>query len=198
MNDFREEPTVSSTFGSVYWITGLPGVGKRTLARTLAVHIRRQGRQVLEFDEGRLLNVLGGGVGRIADHRAASNIYARLCNDIASNGHDVVIATVSMFHEVQKWNRQKIDHYYEIYLRSSTDTISTLHPKGLIAAGLARRIRNVPGVDLPIEEPVAPDILVDVDARKSAAAVAEEVIYRLVRLDHSPSSSSRLGSAAYR
>ena len=42
---------------------------------------------------------------------------SRLCRLLASQGTDVVCATISLFHEVQSWNRDNIPGYCEIYLQ---------------------------------------------------------------------------------
>ena len=46
---------------------------------------------------------------------------ARLCRLLAGQGFDVVCATISLFHEVQRWNRENIPNYREIYLRVPID-----------------------------------------------------------------------------
>ncbi|MDP3749273.1 MAG: adenylyl-sulfate kinase [Phenylobacterium sp.] len=166
--------------GTAYWVTGLPGVGKKTLAQTLASRITASGRPVIRLDGDRLREVLGGrfGYGQ-ADRHTVAQVYARLCRELTAQGPDVILATVSMFHDVRRWSRANIERYCEIYLRASVDMLAARHPKGLYAAALAGRIRNVPGVDLPIEEPDTPDIVIDDDGSKTPAAVALELFRRL-------------------
>ena len=179
-NPFSE--TLDAGAGAAYWITGLPGVGKKTLAAALADLLTAQGRSVVRLDGTRLREILGGRFGHgQSDRRAVSGFYARLCEELTVQGHDVVIATVSMFHEARRWNRGHIATYVEIYLRASPAFLAARQPKGLVAAALAGRIRNVPGVDLPIEEPEAPDVLIELTAERTAADLAEEVLGRLAR-----------------
>ena len=59
---------------------------------------------------------------------------ARLCRMLASQGADVVCPTISLFHEVQRWNRENIPGYREIYLRVPLDELRRRDRKGIYAA----------------------------------------------------------------
>lgn len=166
--------------GAVYWVTGLPGSGKSTLARALASRLRRSGRTVVRLDGDSIRPIIGVRLGYgQADRRVMAMVYARLCREFAAQGHDVVCATVSMFEEARGWARSEVPDYREIYLQASVETLVARHPKGLLAAGHAGRIRNVPGIDLAVEVPGAPDVLVEDDGTQSAQEIAAEVIARL-------------------
>lgn len=162
--------------GTAYWVTGLPGVGRKTLAGALAARLAETGGSVVHLDGDRMREMLGDRFGHSqTDRHALSLAYGRLCRELAGQGHDVVFATVSMFHDVRRWNRANIPNYREIYLRASPALLVQRHPKGLYAAALAGRIRNVVGFDLPMEEPEAADITVDVGAATTQQSVAEQV-----------------------
>jgi adenylylsulfate kinase-like enzyme len=166
--------------GAVYWITGLPGAGKSTLARALAETLAARGRSVVTLDGDRLRPIVGLRLGfGLADRRAMALTYARLCWEFSNQGHDVVCATVSLVEAARRWARASIPGYREIYLRASAETVAARHPKGLVAAARAGRIHNVPGVDLPIEPPDAPEVLIDDQGDRTAEQVAEEVVASL-------------------
>ena len=47
---------------------------------------------------------------------ALAMIYARFCKLLADQGQTVVIATISLFHEVHAWNRAHMPAYLEVFL----------------------------------------------------------------------------------
>jgi adenylylsulfate kinase len=172
----------NSESGVAYWVTGLPGAGKTTLSYALSARLTETGRSVLRLDGDTLRAIVGARYGYgLGDRHGMAMIYAGLCKEFSGQGHDVVCATVSMFHDVRRWSRSNIPHYCEIYLRAPIELLSRRHPKGLYAAALAGRIRNVPGVDLALELPEAPDVVIDDDGAKSPAAIAAE-LFQFLRL----------------
>ncbi len=86
---------------------------------------------------------------------------ARLCRLLAEQGADVVCATISLFHEVQRWNRENIPGYHEIYLRVPIDELRRRDNKGIYAGAQRGDTRDVVGLDVPAEAPKAPDLVLD-------------------------------------
>lgn len=167
--------------GVAYWVTGLPGAGKTTLAGALADRLRAQGRAVVRLDGDRMRAILGNhGYGK-ADRRALAQIYANFCLEFTRQGFDVVCATVSMVQAVRDWSRANIPLYVEIYLRVPIEVLKVRHPKGLYARAQSGHIRNVYGVDLDFEEPQAPDLVIDDDGALTPAEVAD-VLFHFLRL----------------
>jgi len=169
-------PVREPATGAAYWITGLPGVGKTTLAGRLVERIGALGRSTVQLDGDRMRAIFGGRFSYgLTDRLALAHSYARLCREFSGQGHDVVCATVSMFHEVRRWSRANTPGYCEIYLSAPIEVLARRHPKGLYAAALAGRMRNVPGVDLKLEAPESPDVVIEDDGTKSPSDVAAEL-----------------------
>jgi adenylylsulfate kinase-like enzyme len=182
--------------GSIYWITGLPGVGKKTLARSLALRLTRKGRPVITSSGDSLRRELGDRFGYTQrDRHAISQAYSRVCRELSKQGPDVVFSTVSMFEDVRRWNRAHLESYCEIYLKTSIDVLVARHPKGLYAAARAGRIRHVPGHDQPVEEPQRPDIVLVDDGRRTAADIANELFVKLDAFASETAARPRLARA---
>jgi phosphohistidine swiveling domain-containing protein len=114
------------------------------------------------LDGDTLRDVFTEDLGHSLEHRRRSAMRnARLCRLLASQGQDVVCATISMFHGVQRWNRKNIPNYCEIYLRVPLDELQRRDPKGIYAAAKANATSNVVGLDVPAEYPESPDLIVE-------------------------------------
>ena len=148
--------------GRVFWITGLSGAGKTTLGRELWSRLRAAGRPATFLDGDALRGVIAEDLDHSAGHRRRSAMRnARLCRLLADQGADVVCATISLFHEVQRWNRENIPGYREIYLRVPIDELRRRDSKGIYAAAQRGDTRDVVGLDVPAEAPEAPDLVLD-------------------------------------
>ena len=144
--------------GSVIWLTGLSGAGKTTLARALQQAL--PGALLLDGDA--LRSVLGTSKkGFDRESRLALALtYARLCKLLAEQGATVIIATISLFHAVHDWNRKNVPNYLEVFLDVPEDIRRLRDPKGLYATQPQGGKQSMAGLDVPVEFPLQPDILI--------------------------------------
>ena len=142
------------------WITGLAGAGKSSVAEALRAQLAAASRRAILLDGDRLRAIFSGPQKFDPDSRKALAFqYARLCRELSDQGFDVICATISMFHEVQAWNRTHIAGYVEVYLRVPLDILKARDQKGLYSRG--EKAGPVAGLDYPAEEPIAPDLVID-------------------------------------
>ena len=148
--------------GRVYWITGLSGAGKTTLGRELWQRLRAAGRSAIFLDGDVLRAVIAEDLGHsLADRRQVGDAQCAAVPDAREQGGDVVCATISLFHEVQRWNRENIAGYREIYLRVPMEELRRRDTKGIYAAARRGDLSDVVGLDVPAELPEAPDLILD-------------------------------------
>jgi adenylylsulfate kinase len=164
------------TTGTVWWITGLSGAGKTTVARLVRDRLVARGRPVLLLDGDVLRDVLGETSAHTpADRGRLAMTYARLAREVAAQGIDAVCATISMFDEVREWSRTNIPRYREIYVRVPLEELERRDPRGLYARARRGEQREVVGVDVPFDEPKRPDLVIDnfgaMDPRTAASQI---------------------------
>ncbi|EJZ60724.1 Adenylylsulfate kinase [Pseudomonas fluorescens R124] len=107
--------------------------------------------------------------------------YAHLCRMIAAQGQTVVIATISLFHEVHEWNRRHLPGYFEVYLKVPVEELRRRDPKGIYRRFDAGELHNVAGLDLSVDEPQAADWLVEFDPQRSGQSLTEDLLNKIYR-----------------
>jgi glutamine kinase len=173
----RTEAEHEASPGRVFWITGLSGAGKTTVGRELSSRLRAAGRPVMFLDGDALRAVIAEDLGHNAENRRRSAMRnARLCQLLAGQGADIVCATISLFHEVQRWNRENIPGYREIYLQVPIDELRRRDSKGIYAGAERGDTRDVVGLDLPAESPEAPDLILDNYGALDVATAVDRIL----------------------
>ena len=105
--------------------------------------------------------------------------YAQLCRVIAAQGLTVVISTISLFREVHTWNRANLPGYFEVYLKVPLEELRRRDSKGIYSRFDAGELSNVAGLDLPIDEPKAADLVVEFEPGHTVSNLAEDLLNRL-------------------
>lgn len=146
---------ITTNPGRVIWITGLSGSGKTTLATALQKKIPCS--ILLDGDDLReALDAANRGFD--ADSRKnLAKTYARLAMLLAKQGFTVLVATISLFHELHALNRQNLPGYLEIFLDVPEEERRRRDPKGLYAANTA----NMAGSQTKVEFPLDPHLRLD-------------------------------------
>ena len=165
------------TTGTVYWVTGLSGAGKTTLATALVEKLKTTGKSPIFLDGDVMRDIFDTTKNLSQDERfLLSKKYAKLCQTLANQGFHVVCATISLFHETQAWNRTHITHYIEIFLQVPLTELKRRDTKAIYAKHTAGEISNVVGIDIPAEFPKQPDILIDFNDGLSINETVNQII----------------------
>ena len=151
------------TDGKVIWITGLSAVGKSTVAEEALRLIRAAGRTAVLLDGDKVRAALHDSATGHDREGRLRNAYriSGLAKMLAEQGLVVVVATMSLFHEIHAWNRANLPGYLEILLKAHLQVLMARDPKGLYRKAAAGEVVNVGGFDLAVEEPLAPDLVLE-------------------------------------
>lgn len=169
--------------GHVFWITGLPGAGKSTIGRSLFNSLKSEHSNTVYLDGDAFREILGEERGyTLEDRKQLALLYGRVCRMLASQGINVVCTTVSMFHNVRNWNRENIPSYIEIYLKVPMETLIARDQKQLYSRAMKGEIKNVVGVDIEMEEPANPDVLLINDGSITPYALFNHLVEQLSAL----------------
>jgi adenylylsulfate kinase len=153
------------------WFTGLPGSGKTVIASRSAAILKNEGIEVkiLQLDEIR--KVLTPDPKYTDDER--NIVYLSLvymAKLLVENGMNVFIDATANKRKYRDTARNLIPQFAEIFIRCPLDICmereahrkAAFSPKGIYIKA-ARSGANVPGVNVPYEEPLNPIAVIDSD-----------------------------------
>ena len=173
--------TLDINHGKVFWITGFSGAGKTTVAKLLVAELSKNGLPVAFLDGDELREILR--VNQVSnfeynrDERISlSRSYSSLALLLANQGLTVVVATISLFKEVHRWNRENIQNYFEVFLDVPLEVRKARDPKGIYNRYTIGLERNVAGLDLDADVPNSPNCKLGYVEGMSAKDQMDEII----------------------
>lgn len=171
-----------NNLGTTYWITGLSGAGKTTIGGLLYQHIQQQKDNIVLLDGDILRQIFHNTDYTLEGRKKLALQYSGLCKMLNEQGIDVIICVVGMFQACRDWNRREIRNYKEIYLKVDMEELIRRDQKQLYSRALKKEIDNVMGINIPVEEPKNPDIIVD-NSGKDAPEKVLDIIRNELNLD---------------
>lgn len=148
--------------GTVFWITGLSGAGKTTVAHLLYQELKKKHKNLVMLDGDKLREAIGGDLGHeLKDRQQIAFRNSKLCKLLSDQGLHVICATIAMFENCRQWNRQHIENYVEVYLKVPMDVLMERDPKQIYLKYKNGEIKNVVGLDMPFEAPLAPTLTIE-------------------------------------
>lgn len=146
--------------GTVYWITGLSGAGKTTVGTKLYNYLKIKKISVIMLDGDVLRQVFKNQDYSYEGRKLLALQYGRLCKMISDQGINVVICTISAYDDVRMWNRENIPNYREIFLDVEMEELIRRDQKNIYSRAKNNNEDNVCGLNLQIELPKAPDLII--------------------------------------
>jgi len=169
--------------GFVVWLTGLPGSGKTTIAKTLEPKLREKEWPVEIIDGDEIRQNLSKGLGFSREDRET---HLRRCAYVAKllsrNGVAVIAALISPYRNVRDYARKETTNFLEVYVKCSIETCAKRDPKGLYKKASAGQIKDLTGPQDLYEEPLNPDLTVDTEKQNLQQCV-DSILTKLQQRD---------------
>ena len=120
---------LSKSKGILFWITGLSGSGKSTIAKLIKPKIIKKYGPTIIFNGDDLRKTLNFYNYSLKGRLNNGFIFSNLFKFITNQNINVIFAGVGMFHKLRNFNRRTIKNYLEIYIKSEIDQIASLGKK---------------------------------------------------------------------
>ncbi len=159
-----------------WWLTGLPGAGKTTLAQQLASTLREQSTTVCVLDGDALRSGVCSDLGFSCEDRAENvRRTAHLAALLNSQGLHVAVAMISPSAAARQTARQIVgeDRFKEIHVSTPLEVCRARDPKGLYARSAAGKISDLTGAQAPYDVPQAPHLRIDTSSTRLPEAVSQ-------------------------
>lgn len=151
--------------GCVLWFTGLSGSGKSTVACTLEHTLAGMGKFTINLDGDNIRHGLNKNLSFSAQDRE-ENIrrIGEVSKLFAENGTITLVSFISPYRADRDKVRQRLAQkdFIEVYMKIPIEVCESRDPKGLYKAARAGKIKGFTGIDDPYEEPLNPELTIEV------------------------------------
>jgi len=169
---------------NVFWLTGLSGSGKSTIAIGVEKELHKKGylTQILDGDNIRtgINNNLG-----FSDEDRTENIrrIAEVSKLFINCGIITINSFVSPTIAIRSRAKQIIgdDNFVEVFINTPLEVCEKRDVKGLYKKARKGEIKDFTGIDAPFEEPINPDIEVKT-AQQSVEQSVNELLEKILPL----------------
>ena len=163
--------------GIVLWFTGLSGSGKSTIASEIQKKLLEHKKLSYILDGDNVRHGLNKDLGFEPEARK-ENI--RRIGEVAKLFYDCGVITLTAFISPYREDRgtaRKIigEKFVEIYVECPIEECKKRDPKGLYKKALSGEIKNFTGISAPYEEPLTPEIIINL-GKESASQAAEKIL----------------------
>jgi len=142
--------------GILFWITGLSGSGKTSLAKKIFPIIKKLYGPTIHLDGDSLRKILDLKGFSYNERLSNTKIYNKIVRLITDQNINVIISLVGLMNTPRNWNKKYIKKYIEIYIKSPVKKIVLKDKKKVY-----RNKINVVGLTIKPEFPKSPDIIIN-------------------------------------
>jgi len=165
--------------GKLFWITGLSGSGKTSIAEKIKYEISR--------NYGPTLTISGDDLRKLFNYKKFSKnarlnyalSYSNFCKYVTDQNINVIISTVSLFHKVRKWNRSNIQNYLEIYIKADIKKIIKLKKKKIYLK--KGKVGPIMGINIKPEFPKNPHIKIQNNFNQSISKISDNIFKQILK-----------------
>ena len=163
--------------GILFWITGLSGAGKTSIAKAIKDQIIKRYGPTLLVNGDDLRNLFMLKKYDKKSRLANGIMFHRFAKFITNQNINLIFAVVSLFEEIRNLNRKNIDNYVEIYLKADIKNIKKKRKKKIYFN--KNKNKSIVGISIKPEFPKKPDIIIKNDFKKNIDYLSKKLLKKI-------------------
>ena len=175
---------------SVFWLYGLSGSGKSTIANAFERRLHDSGFLTQILDGDNIRSGLNANL-TFSDEDRKENIrrIAEVSKLYLNSGLITIASFICPTRELRKLARQIVGpaDFVEVYVKASFETCAERDPKGLYAKAKAGEIPNFTGKDSAFEPPLSTDTAHVLDTENASIETCVQSLFALHQARQDPS-----------
>ena len=165
--------------GILFWITGLSGSGKSTIAKKIKKKISHLYGPTIELSGNDLRKIFK--LNKYTKKARTEYLlkYLHFCKLITNQKINLIFNLIGMYNKARRWNRKNIDNYVEIYIKADIQKIIKLKKKEIYK----KNRKNIVGLDIKAEFPKKPHITINNNFTKNIEVLSKELLDKIKGLN---------------
>jgi len=165
--------------GVLFGILGLSGSGKTTIARKIKKDIAHLYGPTLLVSGDNLRKIFNYKKYSYNERALLAKKFCRFAKFITDQKINLIFAMVCMMHPAQKWYRNNIDNYVEIYVKADIKKIIRLKKKKIYHK---KKMGDIVGIAIKPEYPKRPNIIINNNFKKNSNDLANNLVKKISKI----------------
>ena len=163
--------------GYLFWITGLSGAGKTSIAKLIKKDINRQFGKTIIINGDDLRKIFKLNKYDYVSRLNYGRQYCKFLKFLTDQNINVIFTVVGLFDKLRKWNKKNIQNYCEIYIKSNVSSIQKLGKKKIYK----NKKKNIVGLQIKPEFPKKPHIVITNNFDKDLKFLSKQLTNRILK-----------------
>jgi len=161
--------------GWVFWITGLSGAGKTSIANLIKKKIDKRFGPTILINGDDIRKIFSFKSYTFNERQRLAIYYSDFCQEIVKQNINIIFTVVGLFNKVHKYNKKKIKNYCEIFIKTDVKKIVKFNKKRIY-----KYKKNIVGIDIKPEFPIKPNIIITNNFTKNLNDLSNELYKKII------------------